>query len=61
MCNACALMCCGSDQLSACGCDCPDADCWPRCELCDEQLWPGDECDCDADELDIFDEEEIGG
>ena len=60
MCNACGLMCCGSDQLSACGCDCADADCWPRCEVCDQQLWPGDPCDCD-DEDEYPDEEEIYG
>jgi hypothetical protein len=30
MCNACAFLCCASDQFFGCGCDnCYDEDCWP--------------------------------
>lgn len=51
MCNACAYVCCASDQLRECGCDaCRNPDCWERCDVCGEDITPFGTCRCDDEE-----------
>lgn len=51
MCNACGFLCCASDQLRECGCDCPGAPgCWERCEWCGDTTQYGGLCACDTED-----------
>ena len=57
MCNACGLLCCGSDQLSGCGCNrCEEPDCAEQCEDCGDDIeW----CHCDDEDEYPDDEEDL--
>ena len=59
MCNACGLLCCGSDVMEQCGCEgCPEEACWERCEDCGDDIeW----CHCDDEDEYPDDEEHIYG
>ena len=59
MCNACGLLCCGSDQLDGCGCNrCGEPDCAERCQDCGDDIeW----CHCDDEDDDAYPEEYIDG
>jgi len=50
MCNACEYLCCASDKLEACGCDCEVEACWSEvCKFCGERALPFEPHECYAE------------